>query len=62
MPYYNGDPKRDHNFDNHPYTIGLYSGLWWLYIGVYRVIFGFMVVIMGFIGLCSGLWVLYWGL
>ena len=20
MPYYNRDPKRDHNFDNHPYT------------------------------------------
>ena len=19
MPYYNRDPKRDHNFDNHPY-------------------------------------------
>ena len=19
MPYYNWDPKRDHNFDNHPY-------------------------------------------
>ena len=18
VPYYNGDPKRDHNFDNHP--------------------------------------------
>ena len=22
MPYYNRDPKRDHNFDNHP------SGFW----------------------------------
>ena len=21
MPYYTKDPKRDHNFDNHPYTI-----------------------------------------
>ena len=21
MPYYNGDPKRDHNFDNHPYEL-----------------------------------------
>ena len=21
MPYYNRDPKRDHNFDNHPSTI-----------------------------------------
>ena len=20
MPYYNRDPKRDHSFDNHPYT------------------------------------------
>ena len=20
MPYYNGDPKRDQNFDNHPYA------------------------------------------
>ena len=20
MPYYNKDPKRDHNFDNHPYS------------------------------------------
>ena len=19
VPYYNGDPNRDHNFDNHPY-------------------------------------------
>ena len=22
MPYYNRDPKRDHNFDNHPYDWG----------------------------------------
>ena len=22
MPYYNGDPKRDHNFDNHPSVTG----------------------------------------
>ena len=21
MPYYNRDPKRDHNFDNHPYKV-----------------------------------------
>ena len=21
MPYYNRDPKRDHNFDNHPYVL-----------------------------------------
>ena len=21
VPYYNRDPKRDHNFDNHPYVI-----------------------------------------
>ena len=20
MPYYNGDPRRDHNFDNHPHS------------------------------------------
>ena len=20
MPYYNRDPKREHSFDNHPYT------------------------------------------
>ena len=29
MPYYNRDPKRDHNFDNHPnqaIIMGLYSG------------------------------------
>ena len=25
MPYYNRDPKRDHNFDNHPYQ-GLGQG------------------------------------
>ena len=24
MPYYNRDPKRDHNFDNHPY-VGFYG-------------------------------------
>ena len=23
MPYYNKDPKRDHNFDNHPYGFGV---------------------------------------
>ena len=23
MPYYNGDPKRDHDFDNHPYGDGV---------------------------------------
>ena len=22
VPYYNRDPKRDHNFDNHPYEEG----------------------------------------
>ena len=22
MPYHNSDPKRDHNFDNHPYGLG----------------------------------------
>ena len=33
VPYYNRDPKRDHNFDNHPYVysskdfMGLDSGL-----------------------------------
>ena len=21
MPYYNRDPKRDHNFDHHPYKV-----------------------------------------
>ena len=26
MPYFNRDPKRDHNFDNHPY--GLFSKSW----------------------------------
>ena len=26
MPYYNRDPKRDHNFDNHPY-VGWMRGL-----------------------------------
>ena len=23
MPYYNRDPKRDHDFDNHPYCSGV---------------------------------------
>ena len=29
MPYYYRDPKRDHNFDNHPYItwVGLEEGL-----------------------------------
>ena len=31
MPYYNRDPKRDHNFDNHPY--GLYRGCIWVIVG-----------------------------
>ena len=26
VPYYNKDPKRDHNFDNHPDNIGTYIG------------------------------------
>ena len=25
MPYYDRDPKREHNFDNHPYSTGLRS-------------------------------------
>ena len=25
MPYYDRDPKRDHNFDNHPYTVNIGS-------------------------------------
>ena len=32
MPYYNRDPKRDHNFDNHPY-IYIYI---YIYMYVYR--------------------------
>ena len=27
MPYYNRDPKRDHNFDNHPFEVHLGSGI-----------------------------------
>ena len=27
VPYYNKDPKRDHNFDNHPYTIWVHGPL-----------------------------------
>ena len=30
MPYYNRDPKRDHNFDNQPYAL---SRLIWLGCG-----------------------------
>ena len=26
MPYYNGDPKRDHNFDNHPNRFLAFAG------------------------------------
>ena len=25
MPYYNRDPKRDYNFDNHPYRLQPYK-------------------------------------
>ena len=27
MPYYNGDPKRDHNFGNHLYGVRVQAGL-----------------------------------
>ena len=26
MPYYNRDPKRDHNFDNHPFIVLVLQG------------------------------------
>ena len=34
MPYYNRDPRRDHNFDNHPH-IYIYT-----YMGDMKVILG----------------------
>ena len=53
MPYYNRDPKRDHNFDNHPYRhctgvfrddIGMYRDIC-VYtcgkVGVYRDVKGY---------------------
>ena len=27
MPYYKRDPKRDHNFDNHPYIVSKVSNI-----------------------------------
>ena len=36
MPYYNRDPKRDHNFDNHPY-VSLWVRKWELQLGGVRV-------------------------
>ena len=29
MPYYNRDPKGDHNFDNHPYVSVCYDKIVW---------------------------------
>ena len=56
MPYYNRDPKRDHNFDNHPY-VGFYGvfrcaliqvlpGSLWEFVGLRGV--GFIWLDRGF--------------
>ena len=38
MPYYNRDPNRDHNFDNHPYKKdGKHNGSYYLGLIGFRV-------------------------
>ena len=52
VPYYNRDPKRDHNFDNHPYEGQLFGDARaYFRFGDARVLLG----VRGAMGLGSGI-------